>query len=96
MIRGDPTVGRHHAELSLSAKGQALLTDRKSSAGTAVKRDGRWQAISTLALTPNVQLRFGGVEISAARLIALAQEPPGPDAGTVGAGAHLISFGATR
>ena len=41
----DPSVSRHHAELTISALGKTYLTDRLSSQGTFVAEGGEWRQI---------------------------------------------------
>jgi hypothetical protein len=84
-IRGDPTVSRHHAELTIAANGQALLTDRNSRTGTRVKRAGKWENISTMALTPDMRLKFGTTETTAERLINVARSQSTSTSATSGA-----------
>ena len=60
-------VSRFHAELEVTARGYRL-TDRDSTNGTRVFRNGRWRAVGRGFVQPNERLELGDYRITAAEL----------------------------
>ena len=60
-------VSRFHAELEATARGYRL-TDRDSTNGTRVFRNGRWRAVGRGFVQPNERLELGDYRITAAEL----------------------------
>ena len=65
-------LSRLHAELEATSQGRYILTDRDSTNGTAVFRDGRWHPIRQDIVTPNERLRLADRETTAAEIVRLA------------------------
>ncbi len=87
----DDSVSRLHAEISLSDRGQIVLTDLRSANGTRILRGGAWIEVRTEILQPADEIRFGDVTLSARDLqetierripgalsVARPQAPPAP------------------
>lgn len=80
-------VSRFHAELEVTSRGYRL-TDRNSTNGTRVFRNGRWRAVGVGFVEPNERLELGDHRITAAELERRALRPAstakgaakGPDA----------------
>ena len=80
-------VSRFHAELEITDQGY-FLTDRQSTNGTRVLRNGHWRRVRAAFVDPDEPLRFGDMEASAAELERMAaasasgagddQSPPRP------------------
>lgn len=68
---GDDTVSRSHAELVCASGADAYLTDRMSSGGTFVFRDGAWHELRQSWIGTDERLRFGDLEIDARRLLEM-------------------------
>lgn len=80
----DASVSRLHAELTLTSAGRCYLTDRNSSGGTRVLRDGEWTPHRQGWVDPSSRVRFGECETVVADLLrgrdfpsaAAEQAPP--------------------
>ena len=71
-------VSRFHAELEVGSDGRRFrLTDRGSTNGTSVFRDGRWRPLRRGFVEPDERLRFGDRETTAAELAPRAAPDPG-------------------
>ena len=89
-----PKVSRYHADLVVDASGYRL-TDRHSTNGTRVLRQGRWQKVDQESVEPDERLELADYRTTAAELERMA--PPtsgavqeagaGQTAGALGAGA---------
>ena len=67
----DQTVSRQHAEVVLARDGRFYVTDRGATSGTFVLAGRAWKPIRQVYVEPTARIRFGGYEMSAARLAVL-------------------------
>ena len=81
-------VSRHHAELELSQRGYRL-TDKDSTNGTRVFRDGQWRQIASETVRPYDQLELGDYRTTAAELVRVASRP-GPGERSRPVGEHAL------
>jgi len=68
IVFDDDSVSRLHAEVVVTRDGRLYVTDCGSTSGTAVWRQGRWQALRQGFVAGDERLRFGRCEMSAAEL----------------------------
>ena len=77
----DASVCETHAVLMLVGEDDYELTDQGSRAGTFVRVEAGWQAVTRARVGPEDRLRFGAVEASVAEIVMhaarLAQSGPG-------------------
>jgi hypothetical protein len=74
----DDSVSRTHAEIWLEDDGTLMLADHGSSNGTELIRAGEESALTTAALLPGDQVRFGAVTLTVKDLIdAIEAKSPG-------------------
>ena len=66
-------VSRHHAELEVLGDGHYRLTDRESTNGTRVFREGRWVPIRRAKVVAEERLEFGDYHTTAAELERMAR-----------------------
>ncbi len=55
----DASVGRLHAELTLTGGGRRYLTDRNSTGGARIMRAGEWAPRRQGCVAPDARVRFG-------------------------------------
>ena len=72
---GDDTVGRLHAEITVTDDGRYYLADRGSTNGTFVLDENRWQPVSGRYVDADAVISFGEYRTSVRKLIAT--EKPG-------------------
>lgn len=65
----DDSVSRVHAELTLFEGGTLSITDRKSSNGTVLIRQGKSSRIEHETVLPTDRLRFGAAELAVTDLM---------------------------
>ena len=74
----DDSVSRLHAEISLSDRGQIVLTDLRSANGTTILRGGVLIEVRTEIMQPSDEIRFGDVMLSAQDVIeTIERKAPG-------------------
>ena len=69
IVISDASVSRKHAEITHRDDGSYDVTDKGSSYGTYVKRDGNWERISKTAVKPEEHLMLGSYRTTAANLM---------------------------
>ena len=74
----DTSVSRLHAVIGDAGGGRLSVTDRGSSNGTFVVRDGVARAIQSEQINETDVVRFGTVEIAVADLLAILHAKSGP------------------
>ena len=67
----DTSVSRRHAEVLLVSGGRLYVTDRATTNGTFVLDGTDWRAVRQSYVKPDGRIRFGDVEMSTGRLMAL-------------------------
>ena len=72
----DASVSRLHAELTLTSAGRCYLTDRNSSGGTRILRDGEWTPHRQGWVDLSCSVRFGECETVVADLLRGRDFPP--------------------
>lgn len=65
----DPSVSRVHAELVVTKKTEFFLTDRASSGGTFVARDGAWRPITQEFVTISDTILLGRYQTSVKEIV---------------------------
>ena len=88
LVLEHPSVSRWHAEVIFLPDGRRYLTDRASSGGTFVWRDGQWQSVRQDFVARDELIRFGEYEIPTVRLDALLNEKSPSRQGGAGLPAH--------
>jgi predicted component of type VI protein secretion system len=73
----DPSVSRHHAEITLLESGQVFLTDCRSSNGTFVVRGGVERRITQETVNAGDMAKFGDVGIRVSDLLAAVRPHAG-------------------
>ena len=66
----DTSVSRLHAELIVTASGLYHLTDCGSLNGTYLARDGAWEPVRQVYITPDDLIRLGPHQVGASQLIS--------------------------
>ena len=69
---GDDTVGRIHAEITVTDDGRYYLADRASLNGTFVLNKNRWQPLTKSYVTANTVFLLGEFRTTVSQLLALA------------------------
>ena len=69
IVISEASVSRDHAEIAHRDDGNYDVTDKESSYGTYVKRDGDWERISKTVVKPEEHLMLGSYRTTAANLI---------------------------
>jgi len=67
---GDDTVGRIHAEITVTDDGRCYLADRASTNGTFVLDENRWQPVSRGYVDADAVILLGGYRTSIRQLVA--------------------------
>ena len=70
------SVSRRHAEIVPLSDGRFFVTDRNSTAGTFILRDGKWLRVRQTFVEPTEYVRFGKQKIEAARFKDLISKEP--------------------
>jgi pSer/pThr/pTyr-binding forkhead associated (FHA) protein len=91
----DTSVSRLHAVIGDAGGGRLSVTDRGSSNGTFVVRDGVARAIQSEQINETDVVRFGTVEIAVADLLAIlrTKSGPAPDSTPLARSVRLVRCG---
>ncbi|NVK11357.1 MAG: FHA domain-containing protein [Gammaproteobacteria bacterium] len=68
VVLNDASVSRNHCEITVSG-GECVVVDNRSSSGSFVAVDGKWQRITNRVVPIETVVKLGNVETTIAKLI---------------------------